>query len=258
LEWTKLVKKYTLSKILYRLLGFALLLGIWQIASTLIKQGSFILPNLKDTFAYTVKILNSSYLYNCILISLKNLLIGFVSAFICAFIIGVIAGNNRAFKEIIAPLVVTMKSIPTASVVYLFMLLAGIENSPIFIVALVCFPIIYEAIVSGIENIDSTLIDAAKVDGISYLSGNTYIKVPLAIPSIILGISSCFGLGFKIEIMAEIITGSAKLGLGSAIASSQRSDPTNLVPVFAYSLIAILLMFVIDLITSFVKDKIEG
>lgn len=252
------MRKSILSKVLYRILGFILLLVIWQIASMLIKQGSFILPNLQDSFAYTIKILNSSYLYNCILISLKNLMIGFLAAFVSAFIIGVIAGNNYAFKEIVSPLILTMKSIPTASVVYLFMLLAGIENSPIFIVALVCFPIIFEAVVSGIENIDSTLIEAAKVDGINYLTGNAFIKIPLAVPSIILGISSCFGLGFKIEIMAEIITGSGKLGLGSAIASSQRSDPTNLIPVFAYSLIAILLMFVIDLITSFIKDKIEG
>ncbi|MDO4940785.1 MAG: ABC transporter permease subunit [Erysipelotrichaceae bacterium] len=252
------MKKFTSNKLFYRLIGLVLLFTIWQIASMLIKQGSFILPSPFETLSYTGKILGSSYLYDCILVSAKNLLFGFLFAFIVAFVFGVIAGNSNQFKEILSPFISTMKSIPTASVIYLFMLLVGIENSPIIIVFLVCFPIIYEAIVSGIENIDEVIIEASKVDGDNVFSCNKNIKIPLAVPSIILGISSCFGLGFKIEIMAEIITGSGKLGLGSAIASSQRSDPTNLVPVFAYSLIAIVLMLIIDFISTYIKDKITS
>ena len=72
------------------------------------------------------------------------------------------------------------------------------------------------------------------------------IKLPLAIPYIVLGIKSSFALAFKVEIMAEVITGSTSNGIGCAIVSAQRSDPTNMIPVFAYSIIAIVIMLLVD------------
>ena len=71
------------------------------------------------------------------------------------------------------------------------------------------------------------------------------------------GIASSFALSLKIEIMAEVITGYTRLGLGSAILSAQRSDPTNMVPVFAYSLVAIVIMLVFDSVANVVKEKYE-
>ena len=70
---------------------------------------------------------------------------------------------------------------------------------------------------------------------------------------ILLGISSSFALSFKIEIMAEILTGNTSLGLGSAILSAQRNDPTNMIPIFSYSLLTVIFVLLI----SFVFKKIN-
>ena len=74
-------------------------------------------------------------------------------------------------------------------------------------------------------------------------------------PYIVVGIASSFGLSLKIEIMAEVITGYTRLGLGSAILAAQRSDPTNMVPIFAYSFVAIVVMLVFDLLSNAIKKK---
>ena len=57
--------------------------------------------------------------------------------------------------------------------------------------------------------------------------------------------------------MAEVITGSSLPGLGSAILGARSSDPTNMVPVFGYSLIAVGLMLMIDYLASLIRTKIN-
>ena len=56
--------------------------------------------------------------------------------------------------------------------------------------------------------------------------------------------------------MAEILTGDTRSGLGCAILAAQRNDPTNMIPIFAYSLIAIICVLTIDLLTNFIKKKL--
>ncbi len=57
--------------------------------------------------------------------------------------------------------------------------------------------------------------------------------------------------------MAEVITGYSKLGLGSAILASQRSDPTDMTDVFAYSLSAVLLVLLIDGMAKLLEKKLR-
>ena len=71
-------------------------------------------------------------------------------------------------------------------------------------------------------------------------------------PYLIVGIISSFSLSFKIEIMAEVITGSTKNGLGSSInyAYSQAEMPN----VFAYSLLVIIFMLLVSLLEEVIKQ----
>ena len=249
------MKKSTISKYLYSIIGIVLLITIWQLLAIFIGQRVFIFPGPIETFKYAIDLLTRSYIYDCIARSFINMLKGFGFSFIIAFVLGIMAGNIKKIKYMISPFMTLFKSIPTASLVYLFLLVAGINDAPVYIVCLVSMPILYEAITAGIENIDESIIDAMKLDGTKPLKANMKVKIPLAWPYIVVGIDSSLALSFKIEIMAEVITGSSKLGLGSAIVASQRTDPTNMVPIFAYSLIAVLIMYLLDMVLSITKDK---
>ena len=132
----------------------------------------------------------------------------------------------------------------------------GAKNAPIMIVLLISFPILYESVVGGYENIDKSLIDYLKLDGENKIGNIVKIKFPLAMPYMFVGIASSFALSFKIQIMAEILTGDTRSGLGCAILGAQRNDPTNMVPIFAYSLIAIILVLIIDLIAIVIKKRL--
>ena len=237
------------------ILGILLLILLWQFIALLIGERTMVFPGPFETFKYTLSLLNKSYTYRCIFASLGKMFMGYIIALILAFIFGVIAGNNTYLEKVFAPTMTALRSIPTASLVYLFIVLAGFKLAPMYLVLLMSFPIIYEGVKEGIKNISPDIIGATKLDGASYLKDNIRVKIPLAKPYFLASMVSSFSLSFKIQIMAEVITGASTPGIGSAILGARSSDPTNMIPVFSYSLIAIVIMLIIDLLSQVFRKK---
>lgn len=249
------MKKFTSNKILLSLAGIAIFIVLWQLLSTLIGENTFIFPGPFETIKQVLIMLKSSYIYKCLFETMIRMIIGFLIAFVLAFILALIAGNSETIEELLRPTITVLRSIPTATLVYFFLVVAGARLTPLFIVVLVAFPILYEAALGGIKSSPKEYLEAARIDGSNLIQENIKVRIPLAIPYILVGVASSFALSLKIEIMAEVITGYTRLGLGSAILAAQRSDPTNLVPVFAYSFIAIVIMLVFDITSNIIKDK---
>lgn len=250
------MKKFTINSKTGYLIGVVLFIGIWFLLSLVIDERRMIFPDPISTIKQTITILSSSYVYKCMWKSISKLLIGFFISFLLALFFGVIGGNSSTLKKVFYPTISALKSIPTASLVFLFLVLVGAKNAPILMVILISFPILYEAIVGGIENMDQDVINAMKLDSGNKLRNVIYVQIPLMVPYLLVGLASSFSLSFKIEIMAEILTGDTRGGLGSAILAAQKNDPTNMIPIFSYSLIAILLALLITIIFKILKKKL--
>ena len=205
-----------------------------------------VFPGPLLTFKETLMLLKKGYTYRCILESMKRMGGGFLTALFSGLFLGTISGNFPSFKRFLSPLVTALRAIPTASLVYLFIVLSGFRKAPMIMVSVISFPIIYESVSSGLSSIEQDIRDAASLDGGGFLRNNVSLFLPLAFPFIESGLFSSFSLSFKIEIMAEVICGASLPGLGSIIAGVRSGDPTNMVPVFAYSLIAVVLMLMVD------------
>lgn len=251
------MKRFITNKYFLYLVGLILFLLIWELLSLIIDDQTLIFPGPFVTFIYSFSLFGSSYLYGSILETLIRMFIGFGISFLLAFIIGLIAGNYDNFYNLIKPAITILKAVPTACLVFLFLVLTGTKNAPIFIVILISFPILFEAIYSGFKNIDPNIINATRIDGATFLNRQFRIKLPLALPYIMVGIASSFSLSFKIEIMSEILTGNTTDGLGAIISYYQKLDPSNLVPIFAYGLIAVIIILIFDLINIVVKNKFK-
>ena len=193
--------------------------------------------------------------YISILYSLYKMLIGYVVSILLALIIGTIAGLYKKIYILLSPLMTTLKAIPTASLLFLFIVLAGFDNSPIYVVILVSFPILYESIVGGIVNIPSNINDAISLDGGNNIKNTLKVKLPLSINYILVGIASSFSLAFKVEIMSEVLSGSTRYGIGSSIKLSQITS-TNMTPIFSWTIIAVLLMLIFDYLAKIIKNKL--
>lgn len=242
------------NKVLYTI-GIILFVIIWYIIAEIIGQKQLIFPGPIETFKDLFILLTKKYTYLSILSSLIKMIIGYMISIVLAMIFGIIAGLNKYIEKILKPTIIALKAIPTASLLFLFIVLAGFEYAPVFVVILISFPILYDSIVGGLTNIPKSLNEATLIDGGNSFKNIVKIKLPLASNYILVGIASSFGLAFKVEIMAEVLTGKTSYGIGNAIHTIQSSE-SSMVSIFSWTIIAITILLIITFISNIIKKKL--
>lgn len=246
------MKAFFTNKKVLLILGTVFILLLWLILSALFDKNAMIFPSPIDSIKSMSNLLGYKSTYEYLGSTLFRMIVGFFTAFIVALFLGIIAGHNQSFYTFLKPLMNVLKSVPTVVFVYLFIIIFQPKNAPIYVVILVSMPILFEAIVQGISKTDPLVIQAAKIDGANKLAEIIRVRLPLATPYIIVGISSSLAMSFKVEIMAEVLTGMTKGGLGAAIGALQGSE-ASLVNVFGYALIVITLVLIFTYLSEYLK-----
>lgn len=236
------------------LYGTLFIFVIWQILSLCL--GELTVPSPISTIRLAFEYLGQAYTYQCLGYSLLRMLLGFAIAFGIAFLLGIIVNDSEKLYQFFTPTMTFFKAIPTAALVFIFIVITTAQEAPILVVALIAIPILYEAIVGGLKNTEKDILESAEVDGAKKFKRVFKVRLPMAIPYIIIGMVSAFSLSFKIEIMAEVITGSTENGIGSLIKGAMGSS-IDMTPVFAYSFIAVVLMLVITLVAYIITQHLK-
>lgn len=232
--------------------GTIFILLLWFILSLLFDNNSMIFPSPIEAFKSMFELLGKKTTYEYLGKTLLRMIEGFAIAFSLALILGVFGGHNENVYLFFKPLMNVLKSVPTVAFVYLFIIIFAPKNAPIYVVILVSLPILYESVVSGVKHTDPDVIDACRIDGASKVQEILKIRLPLATSYILVGISSSLAMSFKVEIMAEVLAGMTKDGIGAAIGALQGSE-SNLVNLFGYTLIIIVLVLVFTFISEYLK-----
>ena len=252
----KQAKKFISNNYVVITLGILFVFALWTIISYSDGAGNFIFPNIGDTFTSLGKLLSDKYTYESLGWTMFRTFLGFIISFVLALILGLFVGIFKKWQNFFKPLVIILKCVPTAAFVYLFLAKAGSRFAPNFIVSLIAFPILYEAVVRGMNSLDNDINDALRVDTNNNLYVLFKIRLPLAFPYIALGLASSFALSVKTEIMAEIIAGDTNYGIGCMIKAIRTTSPEDMAPVFALSSIAVIIVLLISLISSILEKKL--
>ena len=184
------------------------------------------------------------------------MILGYLISIVLALILGTLAGLFDKVSKILYPTIQALKAIPTASLLFLFIVLSNFNNAPIYVVVLVSFPILYESFSGGIRNIPKSINEALMLDGGNKIGNIAKVKLPLALNYILVGIASSFSLAFKIEIMSEVLSGSTGYGIGSQIKLIQVTQ-TEMTSIFSWSLIAVLLMILITYLSNLIVKRLN-
>lgn len=246
------MKAFISNKKVLFIFGIFFILLLWFLISALFDTNQMIFPDPISAFKSMIELLKNKNTYIYLGKTLLRMIIGFSASFLIALILGIFAGHNESVYSFLKPLMNVLKSVPTVAFVYLFIIIFQPVNSPIFVVMLVSLPILYEAIVTGISKTDPFVIEAARVDGANKVAEIFYVRLPLAAPYILVGLSSSLAMSFKIEIMAEVLTGMTRGGIGAAIGALQGNE-ANLVNVFGYTLIIIVIVLVFTYLSEHLK-----
>lgn len=240
---------------LYTLLGVFLFVLIWQILSMCLNTSLF--PNPIDTFLRMFTLFKESSTWIALGSTLCRLIISFLITFAIALLFGMIGGFFHSFYCIFKPFIMVFRTIPTAAIIFLLIVLFRPYNSLFILNFLLLFPILYESIVSGIKNIDNSIFMSLKIECKIYSPKSIfYVILPMASPYIGLGIIQSLGLGMKISIMSEVLCGTNSIkGLGRLIYLANQES--NMLDMLALSLIAIIFICLLDILLNIFKKIIK-
>ena len=157
------------------------------------------------------------------------------------------------FKAFIKPLMSLLKTLPIAVLIILLIIMFS-DNALYYIVGVVILPIIYEATINGLDSIDQNIVDEVKMLSNTNFTVIKNIYLPLTAPFVLTSLIQSFGLGLKVLVMAEFIS-NTRNSIGYEIIL-YRDDYNDMSYVYAWSIILILFVLVIDFIIDILKKKI--
>jgi NitT/TauT family transport system permease protein len=214
-----------LSAVPALVLAGLILLG-WYILTTPGHVSSLFLPAPADVFSSLVAGLASGVMLSNALVTIEESVLGFLLAMALALPLGYGLAKSRLLALTLHPYVAAGQAIPAIVIAPFFSLWLGYGLLPNILVCtlVVFFPIIVNTIL-GVQTIDSTLTDAARVEGASGWSLIAHIDFPLALPAILAAIRTGFTLSIVGALVAEFVGGSQGLGALVLMAKNQFNTP---------------------------------
>jgi NitT/TauT family transport system permease protein len=169
---------------------------------------------------------NGIYLSN-VLFTVEESVLGFLLALIIALPLGYGIAKSRLLAVTLQPYLAAGQAIPAiviAPLLYLW-LGYGLPTNIVVCMLVVLFPLVINTIL-GIETIETSMTDAARVEGAAGWSLLAYIEFPLALPALLAAVRAGFTLSIVGALVAEFVGGDSK-GLGGlvSLAKNQYNSP---------------------------------
>jgi NitT/TauT family transport system permease protein len=193
------------------------LLVSWYISTATGSVPSFILPAPRDVFTALSEGLKSGLFLSNALVTIQESLLGFLLAAVIALPLGYGLAKSRLFAAALQPYLAAGQAIPAIVIAPVLVLWLGYGLVPITVLCMlvVLFPMVITTAL-GVQMIDRTLTDAARVEGASGWSMLVYIEFPLALPAILAAIRTGLTLSITGALVGEFVSNSGQ-GLGALV-----------------------------------------
>ena len=227
---------------------------VWEAVSLIIGK-PLLFPSPIDVIVKLCQlIITRAFIVSC-LHSLGRVGLGIVIAIVLGFLTALLCSFSNILYEVLYPFVTVIKSTPVASFIILIWIFVGNSITPIFISALMVYPIVFANIYQGIKNVDKSLLEVCKVYNIGRKKIIKSLYIPSVIPHFLSALLSSIGLGWKAGIAAEVLCTPVK-SIGKAIFESKTY--LEYVDLFAWTAAVIILSLIFELaLTRLLKMLFE-
>ncbi len=166
-------------------LAMILLLG-WYLSTASGQVSNLILPAPGDVWKSLSNGISSGIFLNNATVTISESLLGFLLALVVALPLGYALGKSRLFAAAVQPYLAAGQAIPAIVIAPVLVIWLGYGLLPIVILCMlvVLFPMVITTVL-GVQIIDHSLTDAARVEGASGWSMLVHIEFPLALPAIL-------------------------------------------------------------------------
>ncbi len=189
------------SKYFFILSGTLTLILIYLLISKL--ENNFFFPSLDKIISSIKDLIIKDKVILKLLKSMLSVILCIVLSLILSIFICFIRMYNHQSHEFLSPFVAFLKSSPLAIIIVYFLLLFGNENGPFLMSFMLIFPLVFESLISAMNETNKDIISELKITNVSKLKKFTKIILPLMFPNIVMSFMMSFGLGLKVIIMGE-------------------------------------------------------
>lgn len=224
-------------------LSCILLLFLWQIIAIVINNEIY-LPTINQTLDSMKEIIISPRFYLDMAYSIGRSLCSFLLALVLAMIIGILSYSNKFIRNFFIPINKILESIPTMILVLLMLIWFNKDKTPFIVGFSIVIPILYDAVLGAMLNIDRKLLEMSEVYKIKmndkilklYLPSIKYSLMPILI--------STFSLALKVVIAGEVY-GQPTYGIGTMIQVEKINFNTS--GIFAWIIIILFISAILDI-----------
>ena len=225
-----------------RLWAVAFWLIVWQAAAQLVGKEILLVSPVR-TVTRLWELAGEPVFWNSVVYTLVRIAEGFTLGTAAGVLLAVPAGRWRAVRDLLAPLMLTVKTIPVASFIVVVLIWFSSKQLSVTIGFLMVLPIIYTNTLEGILARDPLLAEAAKVHRVGAFRKGLWIDLPQVLPFFRSGCRIALGLCWKAGVAAEVI-GQPKGSVGAALQQAKVYFETR--DVFAWTLAVILLSLLFE------------
>jgi NitT/TauT family transport system permease protein/taurine transport system permease protein len=216
-------------RVLWRLtcaaVSLTVVLVLWQLSvGTLLNAALVATP--AATFSKAWSMIQSGELFGHVAVSLRRVIIGYVTGCFLGIFLGAIIGRYRLVADFLDPIIELIRPISPVALVPLAMLWFGIgESSKYFIIIYATIVVVLLNTAAGVSRTPEMRIHAALCLGATDLQLFWKVILPSAVPYILTGMRVALGFSFMGIVAAELI--GAREGIGFLIMNSQMLMQTS-------------------------------
>ena len=256
-------KRPFLSAVLERAISPLILLAAWEIAARTGMLPERVLAAPSQILGTMFELIVSGEIGSNVVVSLRRVLIGLAVSLSLGTALALVAGLSRRGEVAVDSPMQMARTLPFLGLVPLFILWFGIgEFTKIALIAFATTFPMYLTLYSGIRGIDSRLVEAARLFGLSYPQLIVHVILPGALPSFLVGLRYSLGVSWLSLVAVEQINATA--GLGYLINNARDFMRTDIIVVclLVYSLLGLATDFLVRVIEhhalawrpTFIKD----
>ncbi len=217
-------------------------LTVWELADRIIQNRIVLSGPLHIITALKEQIMQPDFLLICAT-SFIRIAAGFLLSFVVGFLLALMAYHVKLVRMFLAPILVTLKTVPMISFVIMLLIWVGNQALTIYLSFLIVLPLIYTNTLAGFEHVDPNMLEMAKVFGLSPWKKFLYIYRPAFMPFLISGCKVALGMSWKSGIMAEVV-GTPKPSIGREMFAAKQYLATA--DLFAWTVVVIVLSIVFE------------
>ena len=208
-------------------LVFAIVATVWHLVVVWLKIPSIILPSpiavMKALWLERVVLLKASW------VTLQAAAVGLICSAVFGSFIAIVFSQSSLLRVALYPYVIFLQTVPIVAIAPLLIIWSGNNFRTIVLVATIIsiFPVIAN-VTSGLLSINENLRELFRMQSATRWQMLTKLRIPAAIPQLVLGLRISSGLSVIGAIVAEFFVGNSGEydGLGTIMTARQANLKT--------------------------------